>query len=165
MSEAARQANSLLLVDDEPHVCASLSRALRREAYTIHVAHDAGEALAVLAEHEVDVVLSDQRMPGKQGTELLNEVMRRHPATIRMILSGAAEVSDITAAMDTGAIYKFLTKPIDPGLLRANVNEAFSRARSQTARSVNLKDTRDERLPTPMAQLERLFPGDRKSVV
>ena len=72
--------------------------------------------MEVLAQHSVDVVISDQRMPGKKGTELLAAVRDSYPNTVRLILSGAAEIEDITQAMGTGAIYKFLTKPIDPAL-------------------------------------------------
>ena len=119
--------DTLLLVDDEPHVCSSLARILRRDNYRVLTANSAEDALGVLAKNAVDVVLSDQRMPGKKGTELLAAVRDLYPNTVRLILSGAAEIQDITSAMGSGAIYKFLTKPIDPALLRANVAEAFSR--------------------------------------
>lgn len=81
----------------------------------------------ILARHPVDVIVSDQRMPGKKGTDLLREVSISYPRTVRMILSGAAEIQDVAEAMGAGVIYKYLTKPIDPALLRANVSEAFSR--------------------------------------
>lgn len=118
----------LLIVDDEPQICRSLRRILRRDGYEIYTAGSAAEAHAVLAEHSIDVIVSDQRMPHVKGTEFLNEVMASRPNTVRMILSGAADLEDITSAMTAGAIYKFLTKPIDPGLLRANVAEGFARA-------------------------------------
>jgi len=126
----ARRPNTLLLVDDERQVCEGLRRILRPDGYEIHVANDAEEALRILARHAVDVIVSDQRMPRKKGTELLREVQSRYPDTVRMILSGAADVDEVAQAMGSGAIYKFLTKPIDPALLRANVREAFSRAAS-----------------------------------
>jgi EAL domain-containing protein (putative c-di-GMP-specific phosphodiesterase class I)/PleD family two-component response regulator len=119
---------TLLLVDDEIHVCAAMRRVLHRDGYTIHTANGAEAAARILAEHPIDVIICDQRMPRKKGTDFLREVQRSHPDTVRMILSGAAEIEDIAAAMESGAIYKFLTKPIDPMLLRANVCEAFSRA-------------------------------------
>lgn len=128
LGAAPERAKSLLLVDDEQHVCSAMKRVLHRDGYTIHTATGPDEAARILAEHPVDVIICDQRMPRKKGTDFLREVQQSHPDTVRMILSGAAEVEDIAAAMESGAIYKFLTKPIDPILLRANVCEAFSRA-------------------------------------
>ncbi|MFO7286598.1 MAG: EAL domain-containing protein [Gammaproteobacteria bacterium] len=125
-----RVGGSLLLVDDEPHVCEGLRRILYREGYRIHTANGPDDALEILANHQVDVIVSDQRMPKRKGTELLAEVARLYPRTVRMILSGAADVDEVARAMENGAIYKFLTKPIEPTLLRANVKEAFSRAAS-----------------------------------
>jgi diguanylate cyclase (GGDEF)-like protein len=151
---------TLLLVDDESHVVTSLARMLRRDGYEILTANSADEGLALLAQHPVDVVLSDQRMPVKTGTEFLSIVRDRYPDTVRLILSGAAEIQDITRAMVDGAIYKFLTKPIDSALLRANVAEAFSRAASLRA-----ADTQDVPARDPVtglatrAYLKRIFPS------
>jgi EAL domain-containing protein (putative c-di-GMP-specific phosphodiesterase class I)/FixJ family two-component response regulator len=118
---------TLLLVDDEAQICAAMRRVLHGNGYTIHTANGAEDAARILSEHEVDVIICDQRMPRMKGTDFLSEVQRNHPDTVRMILSGAAEINEIAAAMESGAIYKFLTKPIDPVLLRANVSEAFAR--------------------------------------
>jgi diguanylate cyclase (GGDEF)-like protein len=159
-AEGALCPDTLLLVDDEPHVCSSLARILRRDNYRVLTAHSADDALAVLAKNAVDVVLSDQRMPGKKGTELLAAVRDLYPNTVRLILSGAAEIQDITHAMGTGAIYKFLTKPIDPALLRANIAEAFSRAASLRATESPGFAARDAATGLPTrAYLKRVFPS------
>jgi len=156
----APRPDTLLLVDDEPHVCSSLARILRRDNYRVLTANSADDALGVLAKNTVDVVLSDQRMPGKKGTELLAAVRDLYPNTVRLILSGAAEIQDITQAMGTGAIYKFLTKPIDPALLRANIAEAFSRAASLRATETPGFAARDAATGLPTrAYLKRLFPS------
>ncbi len=128
-----RSPNRLLIVDDEPQICRSLRRILRSDGYEIFTAGSGSEAFGILADEPIDVILSDQRMPHMKGTEFLNEVMLRYPGTVRLILSGAADLEDITSAMTAGAIYKFLTKPIEPSLLRANVSEAFSRAKALAA--------------------------------
>ena len=153
--------NTLLLVDDEPQICTSLGRILRRDGYKIHTAHDADQAMELLSKHVVDVVISDQRMPGRKGTEFLTAVRDAYPNTVRLILSGAAEIADITHAMGTGAIYKFLTKPIDPALLRANVGEAFSRAASlRSSPAPDLSSARDATTGLPTrAYIERIFPS------
>ncbi len=151
--------NTILLVDDEAHVCASLSRILRRDGYRIFTANNLAEGLDVLARNAVDVVVSDQRMPGGTGTEFLTRVMSAYPATVRLILSGAAEIHDVTRAMETGAIYKFLTKPIDPGLFRANISEAFSRAASLLEGGAH-EAARDAATGLPTrGYLERAFPS------
>ncbi|HET8699220.1 MAG TPA: EAL domain-containing protein [Gammaproteobacteria bacterium] len=166
LSKAAAEApggprpDTLLLVDDEPHVCSSLARILRRDNYRVLTANSAEDALAVLAKNTVDVVLSDQRMPGKKGTELLAAVRDLYPNTVRLILSGAAEIQDITSAMGSGAIYKFLTKPIDPALLRANIAEAFSRAASLRTTETPGFAARDAATGLPTrAYLKRIFPS------
>jgi diguanylate cyclase len=128
--------NRLLLVDDEENVCEALKRILFRDGYEIHVAHSAEAALAVLEREPIDVIVCDQRMAERKGTELLAEVRDRYPKTVRLILSGAADVDDVVEAMEGGAIYKFLAKPIQPALFRANVREAFARAAAAGAAGV-----------------------------
>ncbi|MBI2308609.1 MAG: EAL domain-containing protein [Rhodocyclales bacterium] len=122
--EQARQ-RTLLLVDDEENILASLKRLLRRDGYHILTATGGAEALELLVQNDVDVILSDQRMPNMTGVEFLRRVKTLYPATVRMVLSGYTELQSITDAINEGAIYKFLTKPWDDELLRANIEEAF----------------------------------------
>lgn len=121
----ARSTRTLLLVDDEEHVLASLKRLLRRDGYAIVTANGATEGLQRLAEGEVDVIVSDQRMPGMTGVEFLRRAKALYPNTIRMVLSGYTELQSILDAVNEGAIYKFLTKPWDDTLLREHIAEAF----------------------------------------
>jgi diguanylate cyclase (GGDEF)-like protein len=132
-ADTRRPPGALLVVDDEPKVCSGLQRILRKDGYEILIAYDSEQAMDILARQHVDVIISDQRMPGKKGTDWLREVCASYPRTVRMILSGAAEIRDVAEAMGAGVIYKYLTKPIDPALLRANVSEAFSRASALSA--------------------------------
>lgn len=116
---------NLLLVDDEQNIIRSLTRLLRRDGYTILTANSGRDGLAILAENPVGVILSDQRMPQMSGVEFLSQVKDLYPETVRMVLSGYTDLKSITDAINEGAIYKFLTKPWDDELLRANVEEAF----------------------------------------
>ena len=116
---------TLLLVDDEENILASLRRLLRRDGYRILTATSAAEGLLQLAAHEVDVIVSDQRMPQMTGVEFLRRAKALYPDTVRIVLSGYTELESITAAINEGAIYKFLTKPWEDQLLRANIDEAF----------------------------------------
>ena len=118
---------TLLLVDDEENVIASLKRLLRRDHYQILQANSGKEGLELLASNTVGVIISDQRMPGMTGVEFLSQVKESYPDTVRIVLSGYTELNSVTDAINRGAIYKFLTKPWDDDLLRANVEEAFLR--------------------------------------
>ncbi|MBS1142268.1 MAG: diguanylate cyclase protein [Proteobacteria bacterium] len=121
----AKRQRTVLLVDDEENILASLRRLLRRDGYQILTANGGAAGLEVLARNEVDVIVSDQRMPGMTGVEFLRRVKTIHPRTVRMVLSGYTELQSITDAINEGAIYKFLTKPWEDDLLRANIEEAF----------------------------------------
>ncbi|MBB3224124.1 EAL domain-containing protein [Pseudoduganella umbonata] len=119
---------TLLLVDDEPGVLHALERAFRREGYQVLLASSGRQGLELLASNDVQVVLSDQRMPHMDGTEFLARARELYPHTVRMILSGYADLTSIQQAINRGAIYKFLSKPWDDGELRAAVREAFELA-------------------------------------
>ena len=116
---------TLLLVDDEENILSSLKRLLRRDGYDVLTALGAAQGLELLASHPVDVIVSDQRMPGMSGVEFLRRVKTLHPETVRLVLSGYTDLQAVTDAINEGAIYKFLTKPWDDGILRANIEEAF----------------------------------------
>lgn len=116
---------TLLLVDDEENIISALRRVLRRDGYTILSATSGREGLSLLEQHPVDVIVSDQRMPGMTGVEFLRQVKRSHSETVRIVLSGYTELQSITDAINEGAIYKFLTKPWDDEQIRENIREAF----------------------------------------
>jgi PAS domain S-box-containing protein/diguanylate cyclase (GGDEF)-like protein len=124
LQRRARQ-RTLLLVDDEENILAALKRLLRRDGYHVVTASNGPQGLQRLAEHEVDVILSDQRMPGMTGVEFLRRAKELYPDTVRMVLSGYTELTSITDAINEGAIYKFLTKPWDDERLRVHIEEAF----------------------------------------
>jgi CheY-like chemotaxis protein len=122
---AAASPRTLLLVDDEPNILASLKRLLRRDGYHILTAGSGQEGLDVLDSHAVDVIVSDQRMPGMLGADFLRKAKLLCPQTIRIMLSGYTELQAVTDAVNEGAIFKFLTKPWDDHQLREHIAEAF----------------------------------------
>jgi CheY-like chemotaxis protein len=122
---APQRQRRLLLVDDEPNIVASLKRLLRSDRYQIHTAHSGQEGLDVLAQHAIDVIVSDQRMPGMLGADFLRAAKDLYPDTVRIMLFGYTELQSVTSAVNEGAIYKFLTKPWDDELLRGHIAEAF----------------------------------------
>lgn len=115
----------LLLVDDEENILRSLVRLFRRDGYKIYTANSGKQGLEILAENDVGVILSDQRMPEMNGTEFLSRAKLTHPGSVRIVLSGYTDLSSITDAINDGDIYKFLTKPWEDDSLRENVQEAF----------------------------------------
>lgn len=118
---------TILLVDDEANILSALTRTLRPQGYRILRAGSGREGLELLAHNEVGVIVSDQRMPEMTGVEFLKQVRDLYPDTVRIVLSGYTELTSITDAINRGAIYKFLTKPWEDDLLRANIEEAFQR--------------------------------------
>ena len=123
-AEAAGQ-ETLLLLDDEPGILSALRRELRGEGYRILVAGTASEAFDLLARNRVQVILSDQRMPEMCGTDFLIRVKEMYPDTVRLILSGYADMETVVQAINEGAIYKFLSKPWEGEFLREQLREAF----------------------------------------
>ncbi|MBZ0104441.1 MAG: PAS domain S-box protein [Sulfuricella denitrificans] len=124
-SEKDRPLRTLLLVDDEPNILASLQRLLRHAGYHILTSTSPAEAFDVLAKNPVSVIVSDQRMPEMSGSEFLSRVHEMYPDTVRMVLSGYADLASVTEAVNRGAIYKFLTKPWEDDALRAQIADAF----------------------------------------
>jgi diguanylate cyclase (GGDEF)-like protein/PAS domain S-box-containing protein len=126
--------HSLLLVDDDENILCSLKRLFRREGYHILTAMSGDEALKILADNEVQVIVSDQRMMGMSGAELLGHVAELFPETIRIMLTGYTNLESVIESVNRGAIYKFLTKPWDDASLREQVRDAFLQHRAKYGR-------------------------------
>lgn len=101
----------LLLVDDEPNVCSALARLFRPRGFDVLVAHDAETALEKMDSRPVDIVITDMRMPGRSGVDLLQDVATRHPAAYRILLTGYANLADTKRARELGLVQHFMTKP------------------------------------------------------
>jgi putative nucleotidyltransferase with HDIG domain len=114
----------ILFVDDEPRVLQGLQRLLRplRDSWEMTFKGSGAEALAELDSQPYDVIVSDMRMPGINGAELLEQVKQRHPETIRLILSGQSAEETVLASV--GPAHQFLAKPCDPDALIATIRRA-----------------------------------------
>jgi len=115
----------LLLVDDEPNILKALKRLLRRDGYTILLADGGAEALQILEQEPVNVIVSDHRMPVMTGIEFLAQVKQKYSDITRIVLSGFSDLDTITEAINEGNIYKFLAKPWDDTQIRTTIKEAF----------------------------------------
>jgi len=118
----------VLLVDDEENILASLRRLLHQQPYEVLTARTAQDALRMLEERPVELIVTDYRMPGMSGTDLLRQVQQRWPDTVRIVLSGYSEVKSIIAAINEGAIYKFVTKPWNDEEMKLHVRRAMEQA-------------------------------------
>lgn len=107
----------VLIVDDEVRILAALRRSLRREGWQILTAETPAEALSLIADEPVDLVLSDHKMPGMSGLELLAEIGRRHPHTARILITGWAEAVTDQELREIG-VQALITKPWDDAELK-----------------------------------------------
>jgi type II secretory ATPase GspE/PulE/Tfp pilus assembly ATPase PilB-like protein/DNA-binding response OmpR family regulator len=117
----APSAYRLLLVDDEPHVLSALRRVFRLENYDIVTCEDPQQAAQLVRDQSFHVIISDYMMPGMNGGELLKHARSIQPSTIRIMLTGHADVNAVVSAMKAGAVYKFILKPWNDEDLRVTV--------------------------------------------
>jgi CheY-like chemotaxis protein len=117
-------ARTLLIVDDETRILSALRRALRREGWDILTAETAAEALALLEGQAVDAILSDQKMPGMSGLELLAEAARRQPEIVRILITGWTEEVP-RERLDALGVDALLPKPWDAEVLRETLRKAL----------------------------------------
>ncbi|MDH4427216.1 MAG: response regulator [Acidovorax sp.] len=115
---------TVLCVDDEPGILSALKRVLRSEDCKVLQANGGAEALQLLEQQPVDVVVSDMRMPGMDGAALLAQVRKRWPETARILLTGYADMNATIAAINDGQIYRYIHKPWDETELRLTVRQA-----------------------------------------
>jgi response regulator RpfG family c-di-GMP phosphodiesterase len=103
--------STILCVDDEPHILSALRRLFRTQGYEVLTAGSAQAGLALLAEREVDLVISDMRMPEMDGVQFLERARVARPDALRLLLTGHADVAQIMDAINRGEIYRYITKP------------------------------------------------------
>jgi serine phosphatase RsbU (regulator of sigma subunit)/FixJ family two-component response regulator len=128
----------LMVVDDEPDNLDLLYRTFRRD-YKVYKANNASDALEILErEGEMAVIISDQRMPDMNGTELLSHTVERFPDTIRILLTGFTDVEDLVDAINSGQVFKYITKPWSPDRLKALVEQASDTYRLVKKRTFDL---------------------------
>lgn len=125
--EVGGREHTLLIVDDEPNNLAALKRALSQEGWRLLTANSGEEGLELLALNSVQVILSDQRMPGMSGAQFLSIVKQLYPNTIRIILSGYIDLEAATDSVNRGAVFRILSKPWNDDFLRENIRDAFRR--------------------------------------
>ncbi len=130
---------TILFVDDEEKVLRSLERGLLDEPYNCYFAKSGKEALEILEQNEVHIIVTDMRMPEMSGLDLLRMVKEKYPHIIRLVLSGYTQVTTLLTAINQGEIFKFITKPW-------RLEEDFKTVLQQAVDYYNLRTERDSLL-------------------
>ncbi len=131
----------ILCVDDEPNILSALKRMISLEGFQVVTADSGAQALALMAEQTFHVVISDMQMPAMTGVELLDQVRQKWPHTMRVLLTGNAEVGGAIAAINQGEIYRYLTKPWDDAELLGVIKSAIDLWEQARVRDAKLRSS------------------------
>jgi DNA-binding NtrC family response regulator len=147
--------HAILLVDDEPEILFSLKGLLRRE-FDLYTAESGQQALEILRQHRIHVIMTDQRMPEMTGVELMGHVKTEYPDAVRMIFTGYADIKAVVEAINTGGLFRYVTKPWDPDELIDLLREAaaaYDRLVEQRQLFVELREhiEKGQRFAQPLA--------------
>jgi len=118
------EANNVLYVDDEMQNLISF-RASFRKNYNIHIAQSGKEAIDILRNHHIDLILSDQRMPEMTGVELFEQILPQFPDPIRIIITGYSDIQSVINAINKGKVYYYITKPWNAEELKLIMDHAL----------------------------------------
>lgn len=147
----------MLLVDDSPEILKALTRTFKLAKYSVFCTESAAEAMKILVDEDVDVIISDENMPGVSGTDLLKMARDMYPKVIRMMLTGSDDIEIAKRAINEGEIWRFFTKPWGDFELLVAVRQAVQMRRLDRENTA-LKSTirkKDELL----AALKKEHPG------
>jgi two-component system probable response regulator PhcQ len=141
----------VLLVDDEPNVTQALKAAFRRQPFDVIMAGSGKEAIEILSREPIDLIVTDEMMPGMQGSDLLVHVRRISPDTVSIVLTGQANMDSALRAINEGRAFRFLQKPFPPAQLADLICEGLA-----TRNGKKPKATPEAKA---ISELEGHFPG------
>lgn len=149
--------STVLCVDDEPNVLAALNRVLRGAGFCVMSAQSGAQAIAMLEQIPVDLVISDMRMPNMDGAALLEQVRLRWPQIVRLLLTGHANTESTIAAINRGQVFRYLRKPWEEHELLSAVQQGLQMCRidRERLRLQALATSQNEALLALNADLER----------
>ncbi len=150
-------ASTILLVDDEPRITDGLSRHFSSRHYRTLKATSAAEGYRILETQPVDVVVSDEQMPGQTGSQFLAGVRRQYPQTVRIILTGQASLETAIRAINDGEVYRFFLKPCNPVDLVVTIQQALAHKRLEERSRELLAEFRKQ--AAMLQQIEQHHPG------
>jgi len=114
---------NVLYVDDEQNNLLSFKAAFRRE-FNVYTAISGHEALEIVKNEDIDIIITDQRMPNMTGVEFLQHVIPIAPNPIRILLTGYSDINAVVDAINKGEVYRYLTKPWDNEFLKTTIRQA-----------------------------------------
>ena len=150
---------NVLFVDDEPRVLTSM-RAMFRRDYNVLLANSGQEAIDILKQHRIQVIVSDQRMPGMTGIEVLNQVKEIAPAAVRILLTGYADLDAIEASINESEVFRYLTKPCSRQELKDVIRLATEVSRHPETLVDETAATSDSALSLVTSQAISVQPAD-----
>jgi DNA-binding NtrC family response regulator len=143
----------IMIVDDEPVNLRTLERLFRRE-YQVITASSGAEALTLLQQHDLALLISDQRMPEMTGIELMKNTVALRPQMARILLTGYTDVSALIEAINSGLVYRYVTKPWNNDDLRVTVSRALEHY--EMIKSRHLLGMENQRLRTRLNEISEL---------
>ncbi|HKP35484.1 MAG TPA: response regulator [Pyrinomonadaceae bacterium] len=143
----------ILIVDDEPANLRSLAR-LFRDEHQVLTAGSGAEALEILGQHDVALLITDQRMPGMTGIELLKNTASLRPRMVRMILTGYTDIEALVEAINCGQVYRYITKPWNNDELRLTVKRALEHF--ETNKTSHTLEHVNQRLISRIQEIQQL---------
>ncbi len=151
--------HTVLVVDDEPEILQVVHRQLKREPYRVLSTTSPQDALDILGEGQIDVLIADIDMPGINGIELVHQARLLCPSTVRILLTGDLSARSALDAINRGEVHRYITKPWDKELLRSTVREALSRLDElrKLAEASEVKSWRDALLTALEAEHPGIF--------
>lgn len=151
-SQATPSRATVLFVDDEERVV-NLLRMIFRTQYEVHVATSGAQALEIMKQHRVDVLVSDQRMPGMTGIDLLARSREISPHTIRLLLTGYTDLAAIVGSVNEGEVFRFLNKPWDHHEIQSTLAAAVNAARTASELANTTQPALQEDTQRPLTSL------------
>jgi len=150
----------ILIVDDEPANLRLLERLFRHD-YEVITAESGEEALRLLSQHDAALLITDQRMPGMTGVDLVKETAMVRPRMVRIILTGYTDVDTLVEAINSGHVYKYVTKPWNNEELRLTVSRALEH--HETTKAHHELEMDNQRLVARLREIHLLAVGDEDS--
>ncbi len=152
--------DKILIVDDEPSIIKSLMRVLRSDDYSSYElisAEGGGEALDILQQESVDLIICDQMMPGMSGVELLQRVRHDYPDLLTIMLTGSNDIQTAMDAINRAGVYKFILKPWNDEDLKLTVRRSLELFHLEQENSRLHQRVRQQ--DAMLSELERRHPG------
>ena len=134
---------TILFVDDEYEVLTSLRRFLRKEPYQTLFASSAVEALEMIENHKPQLLVTDLRMPGMDGLELISRVKQQYPDILRLILSATRDLEETISSINVGEVFRFISKPLEPDSFKRTLLEAIDYYRIKAERKTLIAELED----------------------